>query len=234
MDAGELFPQIASEILQFQEFTRQFRTARSISCSIITLIFLEIIFTFDKEINYIWRRPWSFFKVCFLACRYFSVIPALIAIVSSPPSNIYCRFEAWYLGLGIIVVSLLPSSTLLAIRLDKLYASQTMRRALICLVLAEVISQIGVAMSILPKTQWVYNTVVHECAATFSQSEWLTKSLSMLPYLIIVCIYIFIAWYAFIRHRREKASLSSIRAVRNNFAPFYILFVRDGVLCYIM
>lgn len=211
----------------------QSRALNSISYSIITLWVLEIIFTFDKEIIYIWRRSWSPFRICFLCCRYFAIVPALLILIPPAPNNTYCEFLEWYIGFIIIIFSLLPSSGLLAIRLAKLYDSASMHITLTLLVLIETSSQVGTVMSVLPKVRSTYNPVTRACATNVSKSLWLSKSLIMVPYMILLCVYIGIAWRAFIRHCREKAFLYRVGAVRENFAPLYILFIRDGVVCYI-
>lgn len=221
---------------QEEQFRQQLFSTRSIAYCLLTLIILEILFTFNKEIIYVWRRPgWSFFKVFYILCRYLPIVPTLIVIVPFAPSDAYCTFVAWYLGLVNTIFTVWPSSCLLAIRLDRLYASKSIRKILITLVLAEGISILVVGSSTVTKEKLSYvGEPVNNCVGHVSGSFWLAKSLIFLPYLSLACAYIAIAWYAFIRHCREKASLSSIWAVRKIFAPLYVLLIRDGLVCYII
>lgn len=137
--------------------------------------------------------------------------------------------------IGIIIVTI-PGSCLLAIRLDKLFKSKTMRATLVILVFVESVSQLAVAPFVLAKSPLSYEVtqIGGVCVGTVSKSTWIDKSFVMVPYLALICVYIVIASRAFIRHCREKASLSTMRAARENIAPLYLLFIRDGVVCYIM
>lgn len=99
---------IASETMKLLlvASAQQSRITRSISYCILTLILLETTFTFDKEIIYIWRRPWSLFKILFIPCRYFSLVPALLVIIPPAPSHTYCEFFDWYIGVYVRIVTI--------------------------------------------------------------------------------------------------------------------------------
>lgn len=104
----------------------------------VALLIFDIFLTFKAELVYVWRRPWSLFKTLYLICRYSPLVMPCMIIVPEDSRN-YCAVGVWYIFLGTTMLSIFPSDCLLALRLDRLYTSQRIRKALIVALTCEAI-----------------------------------------------------------------------------------------------
>ncbi|TEB33534.1 hypothetical protein FA13DRAFT_1571069, partial [Coprinellus micaceus] len=46
----------------------------------ITLIYYDFILTFEREVKYIWRRPWSWAMLLVVCCRYSLIANVIFAL----------------------------------------------------------------------------------------------------------------------------------------------------------
>ncbi|KAG1771081.1 hypothetical protein EV702DRAFT_1137855 [Suillus placidus] len=61
-----------------QEVVSGLRWNNNGSVLIITLISYEYLLLLDKEVNYVWKRPWSLMSCLYLVVRYFGLFLALL------------------------------------------------------------------------------------------------------------------------------------------------------------
>lgn len=61
-----------------QEVVSGLRWNNNVSVAMITLISYEYLLLLDKEVKYVWKRPWSLMSCLYLVVRYFGLFLALL------------------------------------------------------------------------------------------------------------------------------------------------------------
>ncbi|KAG2754932.1 hypothetical protein P692DRAFT_20900141 [Suillus brevipes Sb2] len=78
-----------------QEVVTGLRWNNNVSVAMITLISYEYLLLLDKEVKYVWKRPWSLMSCLYLVVRYFGLFLALLCgfwggLVYIPESSQVC------------------------------------------------------------------------------------------------------------------------------------------------
>jgi len=200
---------------------------------------------FNEELKYVWSAQISLQKVAYLSCRYVSV-PTLWIIVYGPSPMAtgnfqFCSVWLWTATVWMVVTTLIPGNMLLCMRLHSLYGKDPYIRIILLIVFAvEEIGHIVVLAVFASDIEFLSGIpkgtgLSLGCVAKQSGGRVLAI-MTAAPELVLLCIYMVLAFKIFIFHVAERANMRSLRVIRNAqlLSSSVPLLFRDGALIYVI
>jgi len=213
-------------------------TAR-VTVGAFALLIFDIIVTFDQEVTYVWRAPWSLGKGAYLCSRYIAVVNLCLFVIlalSGNPSPMLCDFGKWYRTIWTLLSAFVPCNIILASRLQALY-SHSKRVRIVILALFIIGTLTHIALMIILDVRLSSPVASHGfflgCVNQLNGAS-VYNIVVTLPDLVLACIYFGLALNRFLGHWRERIDLKHLQTIRDSkcLASLFSLLYRDGVLVY--
>ncbi|KAK7692856.1 hypothetical protein QCA50_004491 [Cerrena zonata] len=87
---------------QYLTVVRDVEYSRLTAFAVATMVIYDYIVTFDREVELIWRKPWSIIKAVYLWHRYFGVVCVILQVIAltynnldDRVSNFWIHWETW-------------------------------------------------------------------------------------------------------------------------------------------
>ncbi|KAG2137573.1 uncharacterized protein EDB93DRAFT_758245 [Suillus bovinus] len=206
------------------------------SIAVITMVSYECILQFDKEVTFVWGRPWSMMSCLYLAVRYFGL---LVAIISGLWGGLFYMSEAVSYGTflfmqwGISVYSCL-TKVILIWRLYALYnQSKPILYVLLGLLLPIVALYIAMDVylwsrpSAISMQEIIITPNIKYCTAFFHIRPMFAIYTSI-PAICYDILLVFLAIAVLVKHLKER------KEIRMKPNIYIVLIVRYHVIYFIL
>lgn len=218
------------------------QTVSQSSGGALAIALFDGLLTFDIEVSYIWRAPWSLTKTLYVLSRYLGFLNLCIMSAVFSTSHIstsLCEVWLWYFYVGIFMCSLAPCNLLLALRLYGLFLENRNIRVLVmslytCELLLDaiVLSLLCSNITVLGPELVPPSLPVMGCV--YSVRAPYLFVLCGIPSLVLTLTYFILALQKFLQHVRERSNMQGLRTIRESgtLTSLLSLVFRDGLVFY--
>ncbi|KAF8513394.1 hypothetical protein JB92DRAFT_2830414 [Gautieria morchelliformis] len=134
-----------------------------------TMLLYDYALTFDTEVEYVWKRTWSFGKALFIFNRYFSILALLSNVIGTLSLRMLsllirsfevvldpsCQRYTWW-NVTLEIVAIISAEIILLIRIHAVYdCNRRLFFAMVALFMAEVVSFSIIGIHGVPAIMWV-------------------------------------------------------------------------------
>jgi len=204
----------------------------------------DILLTLDQEIQYIWKKRWSWPKILYLLARYYSLLQLLVVfITASKPqtSKKLCQlYLLYYTTFGGAAISMMILYVILCVRLDALFGRQRRVRYFLWVVtivgfIVEILGSVLIAVDafhgvrILDPSMRLYGCTVKldpRRKTRFMIIAWTASLMNSTVYFLLLVYRVYLEVTSSRRQGRLATILSS-------FTPLFNACYRDGFICYL-